>query len=76
MGYSANDSDVRVDIFKASGKWYQTIAISMGMVYHHPELKDAFVEAYEAQVGPIQQDMIYVCNEPYHQHAHPIMIKG
>ena len=33
MGYAVSDSIVRVDQFKPTGKWYQTLAIEMTGLY-------------------------------------------
>lgn len=66
---------VRVDRFKDGGKWYDSFAINMEGVYDHPSVHDA-VQLCIEQAGYTMEGWIYVCLEPYHRHAYPVMLKG
>ena len=69
--YSNNESSVRVDIFKPSGKWYQSIAVS-GADYTgcvHNSVRKATKE----HLGTGFKGMTAVCIHPYHEHSHPVM---
>lgn len=77
MGYSASESIVRADQFKPSGKWYQSIALEMGDLWHAPNIHDAIRIAWERATGnPLPEGWRVVVLEPYHVHSHPIMIVG
>lgn len=73
--YSENESSVRVDFFKPSGKWYGTKAVQWTGGY-----KDCCIhEAFEKSLK--DADFFFdwldaVCLEPYHEHSHPLMIKA
>jgi hypothetical protein len=78
MGYSEDTSMVRVDFFKTSGKWYTTEAVKWtgkydGFIFHEfaKSLRDHFKDNPQRL-----SDMDAICLHPYHQHAHPIMIKS
>lgn len=76
--FSTNESCVRVDIFKASGKWYSTFAIDMAGYYKEPSLKEALAKALYEQTRYKEDeegDLFAVCLDPYHENSHPIMIK-
>lgn len=74
MGYHVNDSMVRVDRFKERGKWYDSHMVDMNSVYHHNSIHDGLKECL-ARDGINIEGYIIVCLEPYHKHAHPIMLK-
>ena len=83
MGYTIHSSHVRVDRFKESGKWYDTLEVDMEDHYYDNIIQDAlrrsinesyshvnnFVDGWLAQGGS------FVCLEPYHQNSHPVMLK-
>lgn len=73
MGYSVSDSVVRVDRFRLSGKWYDTLAVDMERFYTHYGVKEALQEAMRA-AGHNYLDWIVVCLEPYHQNSHPVSL--
>ncbi len=75
MGFHPEDCMVRVDRFKERGKWYDTFAIDMSRHYDHPDLHDA-IEFCIRAAGYTLQDWVFVCLEPYHKNAHPVMLKG
>lgn len=77
MGYSESDSDVRMSLFKPSGKWSRDAAVNMGGVYHEPLIHDAVAKAWLAAHDgmPPAEGWTIVCLEPYHKHAHPVMLK-
>jgi hypothetical protein len=79
MGYIENPEMVRVDFFKESGKWYTTIAMKW-VSYSSTQflIYDVFRESLRAhfkESGIRFTGMWAVCLEPYHEHAHPLMIK-
>lgn len=82
MGYCEDDSMVRVDFFRPSGKWYCTEAVKWltfcGM-HDQGGLSpvEAFVEALASHLGKTEtrmDGMLAVCLHPYHQFAHPVSI--
>lgn len=88
MGFNEDDSYVRVDFFKASGKWYTTEAVKWTGAYLASDpvgnqtktqsIHDAFAQSlrdhFKDRPGRLS-DMDAVCLEPYHEHSHPIQIK-
>jgi hypothetical protein len=89
MGFTVNDSRVRVDFFKPSGKWYGTGSIDMSAHYkgdigecvrracseEHAKGKEG---EWDHTFNP--QDWVsgggtIVVLEPAHENSHPIMIK-
>tara|TARA_R100001086_G_scaffold205174_1_gene121039 strand:- start:341 stop:580 length:240 start_codon:yes stop_codon:yes gene_type:complete len=75
--FSAKESDVRADIFKPSGKWYETVTISMEGKYEHSDLFEAVITSYEKPgIRQLGKDWMLVVLEPHHKHSHPVMIKG
>jgi hypothetical protein len=78
MGYSENDSMVRVDFFKPSGKWYATEAVKWTGGYRNCLIHDAFAQSLRDHFGdtPRLSEMDAICLEPYHENAHPIQIKA
>jgi len=76
-GYSADDSMVRVDFFKESGKWYMTEAVKF-IDYARDDIQAAFRDSLREHFkdNPSRlKGMTAVCLEPYHKWAHPLMIK-
>lgn len=76
MGYINDDSCVRVDFFKPSGKWYCTESVVwMGYdVYIFDEFKNSLIVHFKTNQN--LSDMDAVCLEPYNANAYPIMIKA
>lgn len=75
--YSDNEYMCRCDVFKASGKWYDTIALNMAGLYNAPVLRDAIRKALHGHpmyVGS-DPDTYFVVLEPHHVHSHPVMIR-
>lgn len=77
--YSENAASVRVDFFKASGKWYCTEAVIWTGVWGDASIMhDEFAVSLVAHLrdpdsGNMRlSEMTAVCLEPYHQHSHPI----
>lgn len=68
--FSTDESSVRVDLFKPSGKWVETIAIK-GANYRgciHKSVKEATLKVTNGRyIG-----CTAVCLEPYHELSHPI----
>lgn len=70
--YSNDCSSVRVDIFRESGKWYETVAITKAK-YSNCSIHDSVKAALKEVIGTGFKGMTAVCLEPYHEHSHPIM---
>jgi hypothetical protein len=70
--YTKNESSVRVDFFKPSGKWYATEAVLFDT--YTGDIFTALRHAIDASVGERYTGMTAVCLEPHHEHAHPLMI--
>ncbi len=77
MGFCDDESMVRVDFFKSTGKWYATEAVRWTGSYKGSLIHDAFVKSLRDHFGdkPRLSDLDAVCLEPYHEHSHPIQIK-
>lgn len=80
--YSNDEGMVRIDRFKPSGKWYDTVAADMTGLYNWTDLSSAVFRAWQEAGGgdttsrQLEEGWSIVCLEPYHRHACPIMIKG
>lgn len=80
MGYSDDKSMVRVDIWKQSGKWYETIALKWDRYSFEQNdgsrelIHDIFRRCMQEQYPNYYIGMKATCLEPYHEHSHPIMI--
>lgn len=78
MGYTEDDSYVRVDFFKPSGKWYTTEGVKWTGSYDHGLIHDELAKSLRDHFAddPLMlSEMDAVCLEPYHEHSHPIQIK-
>lgn len=75
MGYTADDSMVRVDFFKPCGKWYCSEAVKWTGGYGDVEIHAAFAESLRDHLKGRLHGMVAVCLEPYHAYAHPLMLK-
>lgn len=75
MNYSNNPGSVRVDYFKPSGKWYETLEVDMTNFYQEPVFcREAVKQATMKRYPNFRFDSwIVVCLEPYHQYAHPVI---
>jgi hypothetical protein len=80
MSYYSNDpAMVRVDFFKASGKWYCTEAVKWTGSYDKELIHDAFNKSLQdhfADQPKRLSDMDAICLEPYHKFSHPIQLKN
>ena len=75
--YSENSGSVRVDYFKPSGKWAYTNSVDMSDYWDVPSVHDAVRSAILDAFGVLDESYYtIVVLEPYHKHAHPIMIGG
>lgn len=72
--YSEDESSVRVDFFKPSGRWYQSIALVWTGGYKNCSVHDEFKKSLRNQIGDPMNGMTAVCLTPYHEHSHPIMV--
>lgn len=77
--YSPDEDMVRVDFFKPSGKWYCTEAVKWTGGWPKDNLiGEAFRKSLKDHFGGQNRmlGMDVVCLEPYHEMAHPLMIKN
>ena len=76
MGYSEKENEVRVDIFKPSGKWYTTISVEMADDNWSGDncIFESFKEALSTRIKGSFKGFTAVCLKPYHEYEHPIMI--
>ena len=77
MGYTDDDSMVRVDFFKPSGKWYTTEAVEwtggwQGKIPIHVAFAKSLNDHFQ---GERLSDMDAICLVPYHENEHPICIR-
>lgn len=68
--FNINPNMVRVDIFKPSNKWVETIAIEMKS--YNGFIHDSFEEALYEAIEERYKGCLAVCLEPYHEHSHPL----
>ena len=75
MGYAVEDSKVRLDRFKQSGKWYDSYSLDMqGFWDVGPTPHDAVQAAMDKQgIRGIEGGFVIVL-EPYHKHSYPVVI--
>ena len=81
MGFIVDESMVRVDFWKESGKWYETVAIKWDR--YEAEINgeielihQTFRRLCLAQHKRLcQEGWTATCLEPYHKDSHPISIK-
>lgn len=78
MGYSEDESMVRVDFFKPTGKWYTTEAVKWTGEYKDCCIFQSFRKSLRDHFEGSNRlsDMDAICLEPYHIHAHPIILKN
>ena len=82
MGYNSDDSMVRVDFFKESGRWYSSEDMKWDRYSVIDErgdielINDTFKRCLDKTFGKdAYEGMIAICLEPYHEHAFPLMIR-
>ncbi|MFO7819748.1 MAG: hypothetical protein R6V17_05860 [Halanaerobacter sp.] len=79
MGYSDDDSMVRVDFFKPTGKWYATEAIQWrgygGDLYDEFKISLSKALWEEEQKRYRMRGRIAVCLKPYNVHSYPLMVQ-
>lgn len=73
MNYSDDESSVRVDFFRASGKWYDSEAM-IWTDYNAPDIMAAFRECLYKHLDGRFEGMTAVCLHPYHKNAFPLML--
>ena len=74
MGYTEDDSMVRVDFFKSTGKWYTTEGIKWTGSCE-VDIFTGFAKSLRDALGYRLSEMDAVCLEPYHGEAFPLQIK-
>jgi hypothetical protein len=70
--YSINESSVRVDLFRPSGKWYDSVAICEAD-FKGCSVEDSVKAVFTKLYGNRYQGMTLVCLNPYHEHSCPVM---
>lgn len=74
--YSNIEGNVRVDVFKPSGKWHTTLQVDMGAFYNCALIHDGLEQAMREQgYGNFVDGYMCVCTEPHHRSSHPVMLK-
>lgn len=77
MNYSDKPQHCLVTRFKGSGKYYDQFQINMDHYYYTVSIYDAVAKAIEdTNFYKLSDEWIYVCLEPYHHSAYPVMIIG
>lgn len=74
MHYSPNPTHCRVDFFKDTGKWYDTVVLTMGSTEeeYNAYLPTEFARQLALQYPNNYKGMTAVCLEPYSSHSHPV----
>ena len=76
--YARNPQKCRVDVFKPSGKYYDTIKVEWNEWDSYEEsgrlLTEYFKDIIKEQAHYSLGKWIFICLEPYHKNAHPQMI--
>lgn len=72
--YSADESMVRVDFFKPSGKWYTTEAVRWTGEYRGGCIIESFHKTLIYHLGGRLEGATAVCLHPFHENSHPIMV--
>lgn len=74
MGFTTKENMVRVDIFKPSGKWYDTV--ELGWVgyngYIHSEFEDSIRRSVDLNKY-LGSGFTIVCLEPFNINSFPLM---
>ena len=73
MGYSRNESVVRADRFRPSGKWYDTFELDMSQEYDALNCPEAVLAALKRNKLSYLGWIIVVL-EPSHANAYPVCI--
>jgi len=89
MNYSNDPEMVRVDFFKDSGKWgyteamkwdrYRTTLVTENETYiasNYEDIQGTFKRCLREQFPDRFIGLTAVCLEPYHEHAHPLMVRN
>ena len=71
--YTDNEYSVRVDFFRASGKWYETEAM-IWLDYNSSDIIATFRESLNKHLDGRLEGMTAVCLKPYHKNAFPLMV--
>ena len=76
MHYSNKSTDCRLDTFKPSGKWYDTLTLDMSNSPYKGLLRDDIKKAIKEQYPHLfrESGWMIVCLEPHHENSHPICI--
>ena len=73
MGYTTDPAMCRVDIWKPSGKWYDTVAVKFrDEDYHSTLIYNAFYNALSDSLGNSYIGCLVTCLKPYHSLKHPV----
>jgi hypothetical protein len=80
MGFSINNSNVEVNIFRATGSWYTTLELRWDRFSSEKDdtielIHETFRRCLREQYPEFCCDTIAVCLEPYHEYSHPILIE-
>jgi len=75
--FSQNPEMVRVDFWKESGKWYDTVELKWDRYKSENDgeielIHETFNRCLKEQYAGHYRGMRATCLEPYHENAHPI----
>jgi hypothetical protein len=74
---------VRIDRFKGSGKWYETLDLDMGKYYNEPYIHEAVKKAIKDRYPALKptdslnkksDSMFIICLTPFHKNSFPVTI--
>ena len=75
--FSQKPGMVRVDIFKESGKWYDTLELDMDKQYNtlliHDAINNAMAIQHPQWTHGKNAGFHVVVLDPYHKNSHPVM---
>ncbi|WP_299310873.1 hypothetical protein [uncultured Halomonas sp.] len=75
MGYSSDETMVRVDFFKPDGKWCATEAVKWTGSYFSKSSEEAFKKSLRDHLNKRFAGMTAACLEPFHIQTQPMMLK-
>jgi len=78
MNFTTDPNSVRAELFKPSGKWYMTVALSLiNGLYDDWDMWTNYRKAFEDyNNGPLGSGWMLVILDPYNKNTHPIMLIG
>lgn len=72
--YSNSPNMVRVDYFKKSGKWYETLELNMDKGWDKDLLMHDGIRKAMKEQGLSRSEFFAVILDPYHENSYPVML--